>query len=493
MINIFKEKILKFYSDKNLYLLFSIWLVTFFFGSTIGSLSLGFFTIYPNFLIGFLFIPIIIKCFNSFQKPVKTFIFFLSLFILYSVVWILLNEKNYYSIFELRSNLFYLNTFLIIFSTYSSFESKLLFNKALKIGVWIWFSSILLFGFMEILFDFHFKAEFYSTGEPMFIFGNPNDYILNCILIFSTLLFIDKQLTDNLLLLIVCLVLLLILSYFAKARVSELIILLLFGFVFFKNLRRLNFILAYKYYILLFFTCILLLIGNSILIKEDGTGEFKVFSYFKNLIKTEYLNQSIDSTSLVRETSKILIRDSALSKIRIRNISSIESSVLIADNKKKSTNFLFNKNISFFDETLINDIEDPSLKVRIKLIFNGIYLIKTNPILGVGPGQFQQQNILKKVPNDIGTNCSPHNYFIELISNYGILGLAFFVYIFYLFFRLIRLRNEYWLIITFIIFLISSLIPSAFTYQPINWLFMALWLLYSQISITNKSCQIRNL
>ena len=288
MINIFKEKILKFYSDKNLYLLFSIWLVTFFFGSTIGSISVGFFTIYPNFVLGLFFIPLIIRYFNSFQKPVKIYIIFLSLFILHSVAWIILNENNYYSVFDLRSNIFYFNTFLIIFSTYSAFESKLLFHKALKIAVWLWFSSVVLFGFMEIFFDFHIKAEFYSTGEPMFIFGNPNDYILNCILIFSILLFIDQQLTDNFLLLIFCLLVLFILSFLSKARIGELIIIMLFVLGLLKNLNSFKIILLNKYQFFLFFACILLVLCNSILIKEDGTGEFKLFSYFKNLIKTEY-------------------------------------------------------------------------------------------------------------------------------------------------------------------------------------------------------------
>ena len=56
MIDFYKENVSKFYSDKNLFFLFSIWILTFIFGSSIGSYSFGSFTIYPNLIIGLFFI-----------------------------------------------------------------------------------------------------------------------------------------------------------------------------------------------------------------------------------------------------------------------------------------------------------------------------------------------------------------------------------------------------------------------------------------------------
>jgi hypothetical protein len=490
MINFFKEKFLQFYSDKNLYLLFYIWLVTFFFGSTIGYVTLSFFTIYPNLIISILFIPLLIKFFNTFKKSIKIYIIFLSLFILHAFFWILFNKKNYYSIFELRSNIFYLYTFLIIISTYSAFQSKLLFNKVLKIAVWIWFFCLVLFGFFEIFFDFHFKAEFYSTGEPMFIFGNPNDYILNCILIFCILLFIDTKFTKNLLQLIFCLIALFILSFFAKARIGELIILILFILVLVKNVRSLKFIIIYKYYILFFITCLIILLSKSILIKEDGRAEFNFFLYIKNIVIDNTVNSNKKSiTNEIRKNS-IHQKENSVPKIKINGSPLTEGGVQLFVKNDNYKSYISNTNNLLLEESFTNKIKDESLKIRIKLFQNGIYLIKTHPIFGVGPGQFQELNKLKKVPNDIGENCSPHNYFIELISNYAILAFAFFIFIFILLSRLFtyKIQNSYWLIVTFFLFSLASVIPSAFTYHPINWFFMSLWVLYSQIAIKDKTC-----
>jgi O-antigen ligase len=322
----------------------------------------------------------------------------------------------------------------------------------------------------------------------MFIFGNPNDYILNCILIFCILFFIDKKFINNLFQIVCCLVVLFILSIFAKARIGELIILILFILVLFKNFRNLNFINKYKYYIILFITCIILLLGKSIFVKEDSTSEFNLFSYFENIFKNNTIKET--KKSKIKEFGKPskIQKDSLVSVIQINDYPINKGGISLFVKKGDSSDLITGK-------FSINEINDGSLKIRIKLIKNGIYLIKTHPIFGVGPGQFQELNKLKKVPNDTGTNFSPHNYFIELISNYAILAIVFFIFLFFLLIRLFiyRIQNRYWLIVTFFIFFLASVVPSAFTYQPINWFFMSLWMLYSQVAINDNTCQIRNL
>jgi hypothetical protein len=314
----------------------------------------------------------------------------------------------------------------------------------------------------------------------MFIFGNPNDYILNCILIFCILLFIDKKFTEDFLKNIFCLIALFVLSIYAKARIGELMILILFILVVYKNVFRLKFIIKYKYFIILFITCLLLLLSNIILIKEGGTGEFNMFSHFNNTVK----NKIQTKKTIINKIGKVskIENKYLVPKIKIKDSVLTEGSLLFTNYK--------NYNVKKVEESSVNEIKDESLKIRIKLIQNGIFLIKTHPIFGVGPGQFQEFNKLKKVPNDIGENCSPHNYFIELISNYAILAIAFFIFIFILLIRLFiyKIQNRYWLIVTFLLFCLASVVPSAFTYQPINWFFMSLWVLYSQIAIKDKTC-----
>ena len=96
---------------------------------------------------------------NSFLLA-KLFIFFLALFLGYSIFWIVKNGANYFALFELRSHIFYLNTFLIIITTYSSFVVKDVFKKALLSSIWMWFWFIVIIGFVEHFVDIHILNDF---------------------------------------------------------------------------------------------------------------------------------------------------------------------------------------------------------------------------------------------------------------------------------------------------------------------------------------------
>jgi O-antigen ligase len=187
---------------------------------------------------------------------------------------------------------------------------------------------------------------------------------------------------------------------------------------------------------------------------------------FKGKSKTN-INSFFYETSIIEKVNgKYELIDA------MKTLSNTDKRILNEKIKKKNSNPGFN-----------------SADIRVKLFKNGVYLIKENPILGVGPSQFQFLNAQKKVPNDIGTNSSPHNYFIEVFSNYGLLGWLFFGYIGFLVFQLLKSNWELnkWLIVSIVLFLMASLLPSAFIYQPINWLFMSLWIIYTQIFKTEEN------
>ncbi len=490
MIERFKEKVSKFYSDKNLFFLLSIWLLTFIFGSYIGSYSVGSFTIYPNLLIGLLFIPLFFKGIFISPKSIKIFILFLSLFLIYSFSWILIHGSNYLAFFELRSHLFYLNTFLIILSCYYGFSSKECFTKALKNGLWFLFAFLVIIGFVESFFHIHLLNDFYSYGEPMFIFGNPNDYFLYCLVLFLILLFVDRDCFSNFWLIISCLFALLILAYISKARLGEFIIIILFFIALFREVKIIKLFSKNKYYFLFLSLTFLIIVANK-LVKDDERKNFDFYSFLKTepkiVIPTIKVSPKVIVDTIASEPLTVS------EDVPVQNDTIISQLEVISDSIKKEVAIIQETPDSIKAAAVITQktlkFEDVSLNVRAELILNGLDLIKKNPIFGVGPGQFQEQNRLKNVPYDIGTNYSPHNYFIELISNYAILGFSFFLYIFYLFIKLFKLKTEtsFWLKVSLIIFFIASVLPSAFIYQPINWLFMSIWILYSQIEINIKS------
>jgi O-antigen ligase len=139
---------------------------------------------------------------------------------------------------------------------------------------------------------------------------------------------------------------------------------------------------------------------------------------------------------------------------------------------------------------LIKDTITPPLDsytVRKNLMINGYKIAKSHPILGCGPGQFKYN--LKKFESKypIDNNYSPHNYAIELISQFGIIGAVLylipFVLLVYLFI-ILKHRNILF-VLSIIYYYILSLIPSSFLYLDINWVFIGIIFIYS-VDIINK-------
>jgi len=450
-----ERNVQKLYSDKNLTILFSLWLISYFFGSKIGNLSTGIITIYPNFILSLFFIPLIFSSIRKYESIYKAIILVYLAFVLYCVIWIVLNGASNESVFDMRSHLFNLFTFLIITSTYQFFKSKKVIENLLKNILWIWLVGMVIFGVIEIVTGFHFSGNYSKsiTGTafklidfaPVFIFDNPNDFLLNCIGVLLILLFVDKDIFNKKWLLITALFSLFILSIYAASRISQLVILLLFVVVFYKfYLKEIkDFFQENRLLIGIFSICFLVLVGfNSIFFGKDPTN----------------VNSQIDGSFFVKRERNEFERIDVKNELNEKQKEKL-AQVIIRENKNPGFN---------------------SSDIRKKLTQNGIFLFKSNPVFGVGPGQFGVKCSKKEVPYDVGENVSPHNFVMELISQYGFLAIGYFAYIFFLLTQLIRYRteNSFWLCTAFVLFASLSLLPSAFNYQPIYWLFMATWIIF---------------
>ncbi|MFT4612586.1 MAG: hypothetical protein ACI9OT_001974 [Gammaproteobacteria bacterium] len=119
--------------------------------------------------------------------------------------------------------------------------------------------------------------------------------------------------------------------------------------------------------------------------------------------------------------------------------------------------------------------------VRKNLILNGLVYLRKSNYLGIGPGAYISYNQQKKNKYEVGTIVSPHNFVIEIASQYGILISGFLIFLFGItFFVIVRSffswnwSNEH----TFATVLLVCLIllgnaNSRFLSLPINWVIMS--------------------
>lgn len=409
-------------------MLFLAWLFTIPFGAKIFSFSIGFATLYPSLIFSFLFLFKTFKYLKFFSKLEIGIGLFLIAFLLYNLIFYSFVQGKSEALFDIHSILvFNLYFFSFILAKY---VLKNDFLKFINKGFLYFILFLLLFGIMESLLGVHISGNYthrLSQGlldiyyTPLFIYDNPNDYLVYSIGISIVIFILNKELFQNKIFLFAVIVLNLFFAHMAMSRFA-IIFLLIILVIFLTHIFSVYFKTKYFFYILIPF--VLLLVNNKI--------------YLGPIIYT-----FINGKSAQLPVSK------------------------------KSQN----------EESSLS-----SYIVRKNLILNGIYLFKSSPTLGVGPGQFRY--FLKneeKYPID--KNYSPHNYFIEMLSQYGIMGIILFAIPLFLF--LLKLRKGKWnFLFTLIIFFyyLSSLMPSAFLYLDINWiLFTVIVLCFSEDFISFKS------
>lgn len=80
-------------------------------------------------------------------------------------------------------------------------------------------------------------------------------------------------------------------------------------------------------------------------------------------------------------------------------------------------------------------VDDESVAVRLNLALNGLVFLMDNPLIGIGPGMFEEFMMAKNPPFPTATMINPHNGFAELLSQYGVIVFALMVAVFLLLWR----------------------------------------------------------
>lgn len=143
-----------------------------------------------------------------------------------------------------------------------------------------------------------------------------------------------------------------------------------------------------------------------------------------------------------------------------------------------------------------------SIGIRINLIYNGLFFLSKNPVLGIGTGNmeyYMQNSALFNTKNVYNM----HNYWMEILVDYGLVIFIPFIYFYYRILKLMileyiktneKLKKE--ILLTFIFFMVAFLIGSISSSNNITkewlWLLAGIILAFINVSIKKKKEKIND-
>jgi hypothetical protein len=141
-----------------------------------------------------------------------------------------------------------------------------------------------------------------------------------------------------------------------------------------------------------------------------------------------------------------------------------------------------NQVIAYLDSVNTKSPEGAT-NLRKNLILNGIDFIKSAPVFGIGPGGFALKIKRNEHKHFIHTHTSPHNFPIEIISEFGVFAWTYFVLILIVIVAISKLHklisNAHKIALLQLLIALPFLwmMPSAYLYLTIHWLFLPLLLI----------------
>jgi teichuronic acid biosynthesis protein TuaE len=399
-----------------------------------------------------------------FDTKLKKYVFFFLVFwIFYGVLGLLWAPNISLAVHELV----YITTGLFIYVTMIGISKRDRFESDLY-DVWI---SVLLFVLLFSLYEIktgehligNFTIQlknFYVDHDihytPLFTFDNPNNYAVYLSFTLVFLLFIKNKGFLNFFLILICCTFI----YLVKSRLGELMV--LFSFIF--------------YFLFYFF------FGKS---KNTSVN------------KRSFIKRSIFSFLVFGIMALGLFHNETVN-VNEELIEQNQSH----QNKQQKTHLKANKEVERKDKIDSKDSKDgfdrSSVEIRKHLILNGLYFFKESNYLGVGPGGFQAK--MERNENRYNTHgvTSPHNYFIEIISQYGIFItvsyygiLLYIVYLLIKDFYLRKAKKEHaFVLLLMISFLVMSNSNSSFLQLPINWFIFSLLIIWVDKLKLNKNFNV---
>lgn len=351
---------------------------------------------------------------------------------------------------------------------------------------------VLIFSFWEIITQKHLDSSLVNTLSklgvfhdlhrvPIFTFDNPNHFAVylafsSCILLY--LLLKNRYPQFITILLVSCLTFIILLQsrmgMIAFGMISVIFLFIKFSWFDFGVVSRNNLIVIFSIFTFLF-------IGiygfhKPIRVHEDLKNQLlsskKVETPYADSVLLNSLGEEMDEYSNLKELNSLKVQ---------------YSQSIINERTKQVVD---DSNIEFVAKQ--DNVHHSSQNIRISLIKNGLYLLKRSNYLGVGPaGFFNAHNLENDLPFNTRGIKNPHNYPIEIVSQYGVLVFLLFCSILLLIFYYIMVYfkiNGFTSSLFFSLSLLTTYVimsnsNSSFLPLPINWVMFSILIVYTDTRI----------
>ncbi len=130
-------------------------------------------------------------------------------------------------------------------------------------------------------------------------------------------------------------------------------------------------------------------------------------------------------------------------------------------------------------DNIVHSLQGSSLAIRLEVYNQSLNLCKRHILLGVGPGGFEDYFIKNPMSTGRVSIVNPHNYFFEIMTQYGIIillgTLILILWIFRKYWMKLQDYKEAEIFLEFwIIYVIISFAPSSFLDKGFSWLLIAI-------------------
>ena len=435
--------------------LFLLWWFTMPFQSKLLGVSLGPLTIYPNLILSLLLAPSVLFSFRKMHKYSLFLLLFLGGWFFFGLLFGVFSGWSSAAFFDVRNLLLQLLFGIVLVGMYG-FLGKEKFLTQTKLGLKAMLAVFLMVGLVEFLTGIHVAGD--KTQElitlpvgnnfyaPMFIFDNQNTYLTYLIGTNLLLIILDPTWRTNKLLLVICWLLIYLFAVYGDSNFAKWIV-------------YLNIVFIGSQYLVDYYskktTWIFLLLGSMIF-----------FTFFQNKL---FLGPLFENSA-----------DYRINALTMLSKDTMGYQIFPAREKLSKKE---QKDIILFMDSVHKNNPEKSVNVRKQMILLGVQMLKEKPVIGFGPGGYFTESVKRKDEFHMGTQRSAHNFPLEIISQYGIIGWFYFAFFGFICFSMIRksgaiISKENTL---FYIVLISLsllwLMPSSFLLIEIHRLILPLFVL----------------
>jgi hypothetical protein len=427
-----------------------LWWLTLPFGAHLLPISLGAFTLYPVFIFSIMGAAAIFLTYQKWDALSKGILLFLTLWCVQGgAQWYL----NGYGKTDVRALLMQWLFFTSLLSFYYLLGREVFF-KQLVVGLRIFLFVLISAGLVEFYSGCHLQGTFtdklldipvrWVFYAPVFIYDNPNDYLAYTYFLLGILPLFDLVYRRSIFWQMSLTGIVFLFSMTADSRFGE-------------------------------------FMGFSMLLFQLAHLIWRKIQKFKWKLFVPYI-LAFGITSGLLFFHPIFIgpkyKDGAAYRVNEMKILDQQNGQWSVKEVKKHFS---NKEVELLTKAL-DELQRNSPKksdnLRKNLILNGFSLVQDYPFFGAGPGGFEQFHLQKRAPFFVDTHTSPHNFLIEVVSQYGVIGWVYFFIILLLVYWIVKplsvpniLKNRYLLLFLMMIVIIWMM-PSGYLYLKIHRLLL---------------------